>query len=64
MGAETRCHAQLLIRRDTEEKKSEAGVSVTETVWQGSRDMGLIGSRGREALRCHCAGGEEVRVRL
>lgn len=31
------------------EKKSEEGLSVTGTVWQGLRDRGLIWSRGREA---------------
>lgn len=43
MGAESRCHAQLLIQRDIAEKKSEAGLSVTVTAWQGPRDWGANG---------------------
>lgn len=54
MGAESRYHAQLLIQKDSVEKKSEAGLSVTATVWQGPRDRGLIGSHGGEALMSLC----------
>lgn len=34
---------------ETVEKKSEEGLGVTGTVWQGLRDRGLIWSQGREA---------------
>lgn len=49
------------------EKTSEAGPSVTVTVWQGPQDeRGLIGSHGREAPMPPCwrgrgEGGETLK---
>lgn len=48
-GGQSLCHTQLPIQRDLGEKKSEEGLSVTGTVWQGLRDRGLMWSHGRDA---------------